>query len=690
MADQQQYDKFYTMEGTNNQDDTIGMNNDVGNVDEISNIDEEDSDYYDDDQCYKLNKNIFQQLKNNAPTITVVRIDLQDDGCFFNSIDWKEDGDCISNNTHLKMLRINYWGRCLGRPYGEHYILGEQGNELPTREQLREFFSCIHRNCFINQIIIHHMILILDEFTEGLIEGLQGHPSLTRLEIGNGGLGSISFPVGCSAVGKVLKHPESKLKDLRLPDCQLDDEGLGTLCDALMGNSTLKKLDLSGNKKITSIGWRALSTVLQHPNCKLVGLNLHHTEIYEESSNMLEIGSSTSSLKNLGFTYKKSISNDAWQTFLKSSQSLHLDLKIHDIDDDSRLDVLVDNIGTLKSLELSGNEAIVPERWQRFFKSLQTRGIQLKEFDIYHAKVGDVGATALGSWLNSMTMLKTLSIDFISSSWNDSDSISSQGWVSLFNSLQDNNNLDLSSLSLHSNKIDDEGLQLLVSLASRMKSLKILCLHENDLVTPLGWQVFSGLLQNPNFTLNELYISSNNINDDTLVEFTNALAYNKTLKYLDVGSCSDDDGNARITERGWEAVSTLLCNKTSIMDTYNSNHILQDPGDYAYPLDTIPTHLVESLDLNENKDKVEVARQKILRTHFSDDNDDTANMQEFLDMELEVMPTAIAWIGRPSVGWVGRDMSRLSLMFNLMRRMPDMVDSSDQKRSSTAKRKRVL
>ena len=175
-----------------------------------------------------------------------------------------------------------------------------------------------------------------------------------------------------------------------------------------------------------------------------------------------------------------------------------------------------------------------------------------------------------------------------------------------------------------------------------------------------------------------------------MVEFTNALVHNKSFKYLDVGDCPDDDGHARITKRGWEAISTLLCNKASIMDTYNSNHTLQDPGDYAYPLDTIPKNLVDSLELNENKDKVEVARQKILRAHFSGDNDDSTNVQEFLDMELEVIPTAIAWIGRPTVGWIGSDMSRLSLMYNLTRRLPDLFDSSAQKMSSSAKRKRDL
>ena len=134
----------------------------------------------------------------------------------------------------------------------------------------------------------------------------------------------------------------------------------------------------------------------------------------------------------------------------------------------------------------------------------------------------------------------------------------------------------------------------------------------------------------------------------------------------------------------WEAISRLLCNKTSIMDTYNSNHILQDIG-------CTPTiDLLKSLALNMNKDKSEVARQKILQTHFS--NGDTPKMQEFLDMELQMMPAAIAWMGRPlPIGWEGKQVSGLSLLYNLTRRIPDLFDSTAQKKKPVgAKRKRSV
>ena len=214
-------------------------------------------------------------------------------------------------------------------------------------------------------------------------------------------------------------------------------------------------------------------------------------------------------------------------------------------------------------------------------------------------------------------------------------------------------------------------------------------MSQNQLVTPAGWQVITGYLQNPNFALRKLDLDGNSINDDTVVALTSALAHNTTLERL----CLDgtwDDADEETGLIAWEAISSLLCNKTSIMSTYNSNHTLNklcDDDDYNDMKIHLPEDLLSYLEMNENKDKVEVARQKILQTHFSDDT--ISKMQELLDMELEMIPTAIAWMGRPSpTGWIGENVSGLSLMFNLMRRLPDLFDSSPQKKSYAAKRKR--
>jgi len=272
------------------------------------------------------------------------------------------------------------------------------------------------------------------------------------------------------------------------------------------------------------------------------------------------------------------------------------------------------------------------------------------------------------------------------SSLDDYDNITAQGWISFFTSLQ-GSNLDLVKLDLSVNSIDDNGIQLLVPLVSRMSSLAQLNLSGNRSVTPAGWQTLSGFPQT-NCALRELQLAfGNNLNDNTIIAFTSALAHNKTLKRLSLARCFDVDNNETITERGWQAASNLLCNTTSILDTYNSNHTLHIFGGGDRNLSAYSK-------LNENKDKVEVARQKILKTHFS--NGDTSKIQELLDMELEMMPTVIAWIGRPlpigwkyHVDWKDTNVAGLSLMYNLTKRFPDLFDSNAQKKPSAAvKRKR--
>jgi len=138
--------------------------------------------------------------------------------------------------------------------------------------------------------------------------------------------------------------------------------------------------------------------------------------------------------------------------------------------------------------------------------------------------------------------------------------------------------------------------------------------------------------------------------------------------------------NYLINKRGWDAVSSLLCNKTSIVDTYNSNHTLHYAGRHNDM--NLPDDLLSYLEVNKNKDKAEVARQKILQSHFST----VDNLQEFLDMELEIMPIAIAWIGRPvAIHWSGMNMSGLSTMYDLMKRLPDLFDSGAAKKKSIAR-----
>ena len=658
------------MAGTHQQDDIIHMEND----EEIIGIEDEE-----EDRAVKLDNDIFERLKKNDPAINNLYIYYDRSKTFFNSIDWKADGDCIANNTQLKKLRIY----CA--------LTQEEACDLPTRQQIQYFFSCIYQNSSIEEFFIGSFHVFGYQFVGGLIEGLQGHPSITRLEI------SSMENISCAALGKVLAHPRCKLKDLRLEWVGLEDKEIGILCDVLLGNSTLMKLCLNGKSYvkngITYVGWQELSAVIRHPDCKLVDIELKDNGITDEALDLLGTAlSGCSSVRALNLSYNKSISSEGWQTFLNhlgrlSIEKLHLNS--NNIDNIGLASLA--RIGPLQSLDLGSNKSITPFGWRSFFNSLRTRETSLKELVIYDNIIGNEGILALGSLLVNMGTLKTLYMGSMVRSFIETNiNITPRTWQMLFTSFE-YSCVDLVKLDLSENQMDDEGIQILTRVVSSMHSLKHLNLGYNR-VTSTGWLALIDFLQSQNFALKSLDLDGSNIDNDTVIAFTSALAGNKTLELLFLYNCTDDDDNALITERGWAAVSTLLCNNSSIMDTCNSNHTLRclsDGDDYDEM--NLPDNLELYLKLNENKNMTEVARQKILQTYFSTDNDTTSNIQELLDMELEVMPTAISWIGRSKhIGWSGKNVSGLSTMFNLMRRLPDLFDLSAQKKPSATKRKREM
>ena len=491
-----------------------------------------------------------------------------------------------------------------------------------------------------------------------------------------------------------MKQPKLKLKYLGLRRCQLVDDTLEKVCHALVGNSTITSLSLGSNEQITSVGWQALSTVILHSTSKLTNLSLNSAGLTDDTINIL--GSASGSLKTLNLSQSHSVSSEGWQMFL--NQLAQTDIESLDLSGNALANfglALVACISTLKYLKLCRTRSCTPIGWQYYFNSLQRRGTRLEKLDITYNCIGNEGIAALGNLLSNTCTLKTLNVFNVSRL--DNNSVTIRGWVSFFNSLQDSN-VDLDHLCLSYNDIDDDCLQFLGLLVSSMNSLKCLELGNCESISPAGWQSLTGYLESPNCTLEELALDGNNLNDDTVAAFASALVHNNTLKRLSLSGCyeidaeneeeNDEAGNYSITERGWEAISTLICNKTSIMDTYNSNHTLQDLSDaWYYDEEVMPDDLIRLLDLNKNKDKTEVVRQKILQTHFSNEVDAISNIQEFLDMEFEVMPAAISWMGRLTFDeWSGSKVSGLSLLYNLIRRVPDLFDSSPQKKSMKRKR----
>jgi len=190
------------------------------------------------------------------------------------------------------------------------------------------------------------------------------------------------------------------------------------------------------------------------------------------------------------------------------------------------------------------------------------------------------------------------------------------------------------------------------------------------------------------------------IRDEVLIELANALANNNTLTDLDIGYINRVFERRIIEDKsaGIKALSRILCDRSSIDATFRSNHtltrvylrvrseILLEDFDGLPTLwrpttiqDHYPSHLTNMLQLNRNDNKFEVSRQKILRCHFDD-----YDTQQFLDMDLdlEVLPHALAWCGG--------DYRGPSLLYGLIKSQPSLFDSTCRmsKAGAPTKRKR--
>jgi len=171
----------------------------------------------------------------------------------------------------------------------------------------------------------------------------------------------------------------------------------------------------------------------------------------------------------------------------------------------------------------------------------------------------------------------------------------------------------------------------------------------------------TSLLERPNSNLQQLDIYNNNIGDEGALAFAKQIhcrTTTLTLQRLDLDYC-------RITERGWAPFSKLLCDISSVNETYLSNLTLQYLGDQ--PSDE---NVLGSLDFNgsgSGSDKGQVAMIKILQNHSHFD------MQPFFEWEFKVLPIMIEWFTNATasttydhkISWL-----RLSATFDFIKEFP--------------------
>ena len=227
------------------------------------------------------------------------------------------------------------------------------------------------------------------------------------------------------------------------------------------------------------------------------------------------------------------------------------------------------------------------------------------------------------------------------------------------------------------------GLQLLVAGMVNCSNLLLLKLSGNRSITAAGLRSLSTLFQSDNCALIELHLERMNIGDDGAAALAEGLVGNISFKQLHF-----DVDVAGITEVGWSAFSKLLCDTSSINNTFLSNHTLEWIGesDDRGASEDVVKYLEWNVDFNED----DAAIWKILR-HFNDY--DALDIESFFQWKLKFLPFLVTWFerARSSIApWVingdfsGLEKRKLSAVHKFVCGMPLLIiDGYNSRRTST-------
>ncbi len=262
--------------------------------------------------------------------------------------------------------------------------------------------------------------------------------------------------------------------------------------------------------------------------------------------------------------------------------------------DDEGLQVLVAgmrNCHNLAQLVLDGNESIALDGFRSLSTLFQSAHSHMTILQLSSMNIGDEGMRTIAAGLASLQLLEIL---------------------------------DLSD-----NSIGDLGLQTLLEGISHCYNLKELRLSANRSISAVGLRSLSALLQSDSCALDCLSIYLDG--DGVAAALANGLKGNIKLKKLIFNT-------DRLTSVGWSAFLRLLCDTSSVNNTYLSNHTIETIG-YWGNLDT-PEDVKQLLALNKRTGRPLAAIIKILNSHPDFDID------PLCQWKLKLLPLVMSWFRR--------------------------------------------
>eukprot|EP00984_Skeletonema_dohrnii_P031461 scaffold23977_cov123-Skeletonema_dohrnii-CCMP3373.AAC.1 len=338
------------------------------------------------------------------------------------------------------------------------------------------------------------------------------------------------------------------------------------------------------------------------------------------------------------------------------------------------------NHNRLAELELNNFEVGLECAQSIAFVLGESQYYSLTTLRIEACNLSDEGFAGIATALRIQPQLESLHLE--------GNNIGLMGCIALGNSIRGWETSNLKTLDLDGNDIDDQVLEVLAT-AMANTALKTLFLSDN-LITGAGLMSMSDYFQSGSCCLKSLYLDRVNFGDEGAVVLAGALMGNKSLTSLRF-----HPDHAGITDVGWAAFSKLLCDPSSINNTYLSNHNIEKI--WGYQSNNNPHDITLFLRFNHlSRHPREAAIWKILESHPDLD------MNPFFQWKLKLLPVVANWF-RSARSCLFPDRPRstqrqslqnreLSALYKFVRGMPSLAVTSFWQQftvNAQAKRRRI-
>jgi Ran GTPase-activating protein (RanGAP) involved in mRNA processing and transport len=314
---------------------------------------------------------------------------------------------------------------------------------------------------------------------------------------------------GITSIAEALRV-NGGLTKLSLAKNKLGEEGTKFLCDALVGNNTLKELDLSGDSSFRGTSSNIGGTAGAKRVANLLLVNGGLTRVDVRHNNIAGDGAAQLAAAVLG-NFKIEMFNEIPIKEMRADSFTKLDLKEKGVGVEGGMAVagLMPVMGGLTKMSLAGNQ-LEEEGTKAICEALE-QNKTLKELDIRGNRHGNIGESA-----GAKHVAKMLGV-----------------------------NGGLTALDLSSNDLKDEGVSAVCEAIQSNKETKLTSLNFKNIgIGPVGANAVAAMVAVTG-GLTRMSLARNKLGEEGTKAICEALEQNKTLTELDLsGTIGSNIGGA--------------------------------------------------------------------------------------------------------------------------------------------------